>query len=525
MELRHQLDNLQQRFDRFQSSIGPLGDSSMDGSLKDVKKPRARRKKLQSSLCRDFAAIKESMDAWVVLTEELRASDRHREQAGKAFDNVVASITASLRRSEACIPRALVEDQSVRTLQPPICSPQPPISSELEAYYHSVSTLRNMGERVAELQCEQGEQWERRRLMEDQGQVLDQSDDDFLRCWEETLSVASQDLERAQRDVAFARESCEDAGVVIPAWAVHNTGPQQVYDDAVHTRGELQSRDDPEAKLVDVTRIERWCEPKNEPLQCPGIKDDSPIPNTTSARGQYLSYVRKKQLCNPSRLARWCSPLMAAMVPLVNATINESTTKEVLSSVTELDGLQSLRNDQNAVREVISTASQYMLAISPPLILLGGTVGSAWILTREKRAFERQQFLFLMTFTTSVSWWVLAATGRSGENGGPVSISTWLALIAIYTSRNHRGLRHGTWHVFVTSLGGFALTSLLALALLTAKEASMEGFIRNSLTVGPSVVTVWSWLTARGQWQLEGSVDAVVHESIELQGSTNAVPQ
>lgn len=103
---------------------------------------------------------------------------------------------------------------------------------------------------------------------------------------------------------------------------------------------------------------------------------------------------------------------------------------------------------------------------------------------------------------------------RIGEQGSIVSISTWLALAAIYTSRNDRGLRNGGWHVFVTLFEGLDLTCFLALALLTAKDASMEGFIRTTLTVGPFVVTVWSWLAARGQWQLEGSTDAVAQESI-----------
>jgi hypothetical protein len=130
-----------------------------------------------------------------------------------------------------------------------------------------------------------------------------------------------------------------------------------------------------------------------------------------------------------------------------------------------------------------------------------------------------------MNFTASVSWWVLAATTHIGEQGSVVSVSTWLALTAIYTSRNHRGLRKGTWHLFVVLFGGLAITSLFALALPTANEASMERFIQNFLIVGPSVVTVWSWLAARGQRQLEGSANAVTQEGIELQGSASAVSQ
>jgi len=521
MGLRHRLDNFHQHLDRFQSSIGALGDSSIDGSLKEVKRARARRKKLRSYIHQDYEALKAQLGAVDVLTDKLRASDRRQEQAERSFANAVAQISTVLRQQKTtrpCIKGDLIESQSVRTSQPPI-------PCELEAYYGSVSTLRCVAERIRELEFEKQERLEPRGVTEDRGQVLDQSDHDFLRDWDKTLSVAYQDFEQARRDVASARKSCEDAGATMPAWAMTDNAEQRTHDDPGRMKVELSSLDGPEATLAYATPLESWQEFGNGRLVYLEIKDDHSIPQTKPARGKYLPDVRRKQPCDPSRLAGLCSTLIAAAVPLVTARANEAPVRDALPPPIEPDGSNSSLNSQNAAREALRTVFQYALAISPPIIVVGGIAGSAWIVTREKRAFEEQYYHLLMTFTASVSWWTLATLTRTGEQGSIVSISTWLALAAIYTSRNFRGLRNGTWHLFVALLGGLALTSLLALALLPAKDASMEGFIRTSLTVGPSVVTLWSWLAARSQWQLEGSVDAVAHETIELQGSTNTAPQ
>lgn len=516
MELRHRLDNLQQHYDRLQSSLEVLVDSSEVDPPKQRKSPSARRKKLQSAVRLDLEALKYHLDELERLTDELRSSDRRQEQAERSFEMrpcIEKYLTERDLIMRHLVERNLIENQSDRT-------PQPLIAYELEAYYSAVSALRNMGERIGELESEQQEQWERRGVMEDQGYVLDQSEDDFLRHWNNTLSMANQDFERAQGNVVFARKSCEHAGIAIPAWAEIGSGEQQPFDDAGRTEAESQSLGVSAAQLKHVVSWHESAERGS--FEYRRIWDDTSTPHTTPALGRYFSRARKKRPCNFHQLARSCFPLIAAAVPLVAARSNEGMVQDALPPETEPGGLHSPRNGQ---KEMLSTVFESTLAISPPLILIGGIAVSVWILTREKRAFERQHFLFLMTLAASVSWWVLAATAPGGEQGNAVSISTWLALVAIYTSRNVRGLRKGTWHLFVTLLGGLAITSLSALALLTAKEASMERFIRNALIVGPSVVTLWSWLAARGQREIEGSVTAVTQESIELQGSTNANSQ
>lgn len=369
MELRHRLDNFQQRAERLQPSSDALIDPFPVYTPQQRKSTRPRRKKWQSLVRLDFEALKYQLDELNRLTDELQSSDRRQEQAERSFDNVAASLATALRRSNAevrpCIEkdfieRDLIEVQSDRT-------PQPPIAYELEAYYSAVSTLRNVAERIGELQSEQQEQRERRGVMEDQGQVLGQSEDDLLRHWTKTLSMAYQDFERAQGNVVFARKSCEHAGIAIPAWAEINRGEQQPFDDAGQMEGESQLLDGPGAELKHVIH---WHESaKKGRFEHRGIWDGTSTLHTTPAFGPHRSGVRKTRPCDPYRLARLCLPLIVAAVPLVAARSNEVMIQDTLPIVTELAGSQSPRNDQNVVSRVLITGFQYALAVWPPLIL------------------------------------------------------------------------------------------------------------------------------------------------------------
>jgi hypothetical protein len=511
MEVHHDMDNSQLHLDHVQESVDAFIAIC-------AKSPRTCRKKLRSSVRLGLDPIGAQLDASNTLSDELRRLDERKEPVQLSFNDATVRLLDALQMAP-CIKGDSVDGQSFRT-------PQSPISSQLAAYYAAVSTTQIMGERIGELGSGQHERYERRSLMGDQGQMLDQSDDEFLRQSEGTLLSADQDYEPAQRNLGSARSSCEYAGIVMPAWAMRNNAGQPAFDDAGRLKEESPTLDSTEAGLDYLKHVELWCESSEKGrLEHRGKGNDTSTRRTMPAWRHFLSDVHQTWTLRPLRLARSYLPLIAVAMPLVSASSKDVMVQDALPTVTELDGLRSPRHDHNAIRQALSTASQYMLAISPPLILVGGVAGSAWILTREKRAFERQHFLFLMTFTTSVSWWVLAATTTSSGNGSTVSMSTWLALTAIYTSRNHRGLRNGTWHLFVVLFGGLAISSLFALALPTVNEASMERFIQNFLIVGPSVLTVWTWLAARGQRELEGSTNAVSQESIELQGSANAVAQ
>lgn len=238
MELRHRLDNLQQHLDRFQNSFESyMGiPSNPTGSNTSPKKPRARRKKMQAAAKLDFDALKDQMHALGILTEQLTDKDRKQDVAEASFNNAVEALATTLRR------RGLVskEEKAVEvSLAPTLASTSEhlsdiasPIAVELEAYYDAVSTLRNMGERIGELQAEQQEQLERRGMMEDQGQVLDQTEEDFLRMWRDLLDVAYNDFRAAQTAVKERRQQCDAMNIAIPTWAeVDSTGEKAESSD------------------------------------------------------------------------------------------------------------------------------------------------------------------------------------------------------------------------------------------------------------------------------------------------------
>jgi hypothetical protein len=249
MELRHRLDNFRQHFDRLQTSVEHLLEPlpSTTDSTTSPKKPRARRKKLQSAVKLDLQALEWQLHALDELAEEFRGNDKKQEDAERSFDNAVQNISTKLRRSKL-IPES--ETAPEVSLAPTIVSvsehpsdASPPIAAELEAYYEAVSTLRNMGERIGELQGEQQEQWERRGVMEDQGQVLDESEEQFLRAWKDILDVAYKDFTIAQAAVEKARLDCDAMNISIPTWAEVNS---------VGEKADLSSIEAPDEGMVSL---------------------------------------------------------------------------------------------------------------------------------------------------------------------------------------------------------------------------------------------------------------------------------
>jgi hypothetical protein len=241
MELRHRIDNVEHHLDRLQESVGLLLEKPQAAHPDDSpKKPRARRKRLQSTASLDFKALKSQVLVLNLILEDLRESDRKHEEALESFDNAIQAMSTALRK------RGLVtyDDAGPDIFLAPTPSAQsigevetsPPIPGELEAYYAAVSELRNMSERIGDLQVEKQEQEVRRGLEEDQGQRLDQTDDEFLRTWSKTLEVAFNDYETARTAALTARETCKREHVEIPPWARVNSEGDQAdlkHDDAL----------------------------------------------------------------------------------------------------------------------------------------------------------------------------------------------------------------------------------------------------------------------------------------------------
>jgi hypothetical protein len=222
MDLRHRLDNLEQHLARLQDSLGLLVDKPLPANLDTPpKKLRARRRKLQHTVVLDVDALNRQIQNLNSISEELRDDDRKQVEAESLCDNATQALSTELRKQGLVLDDDAGSDvflaptptaQSVGSIDD-----SPPIPAELEAYYAAFSHSRNMSERIGELQVEQQEQWVRRGLEEDQGQLLDQSDDEFLRTWNETLEIAYNDYETAEAAVKEAREACDRKNIEIPS--------------------------------------------------------------------------------------------------------------------------------------------------------------------------------------------------------------------------------------------------------------------------------------------------------------------
>jgi lysylphosphatidylglycerol synthetase-like protein (DUF2156 family) len=144
------------------------------------------------------------------------------------------------------------------------------------------------------------------------------------------------------------------------------------------------------------------------------------------------------------------------------------------------------------------------LGITLPIslaILGGGVLYIVWIFRLKKRQLDKQDFIWLMTLMASLAWGAIAAITALPNDGSVLSISSWLALYAVYIAKNYRGLRNGNQYLFTSLLGGLAITSTTTLvAMLAWKDGSRgmststEAFARQALTVGPTVTTLWSWI-------------------------------
>lgn len=97
--------------------------------------------------------------------------------------------------------------------------PTPPQNTSLEQYFDAVGTLNNVHERWAELHVEKQEQEERRILMLDQEQTLEQSDGEFERSWQKHFDTGEKALHKAWEVVEAALDVCRKEQIEIPPWA------------------------------------------------------------------------------------------------------------------------------------------------------------------------------------------------------------------------------------------------------------------------------------------------------------------
>jgi hypothetical protein len=304
MDLRHRIENLEQHLDRLQVSVEQLLEKP-NPAKPDVssKKPRSRRKRLHATANLDFKALKDQILALHLVSEDLREGDTRQDEAIASFDNATQAISTALRKRELVIDNEaefdvfLARTPSVRYTGEAETSP--PLPVELEAYYAAVGDLRNMSERIGDLQVEKQEQEERRGLEEDQGQLLEPNEDDFRRTWSETLEVAYNNFETAHNTFLQAREACNRKNIDIPSWAIVNSVGDQA--DLTHHGAPDQGMVSPPNSIPANSRTNKMdaSEPQlhdhGSPLATPPFNN----PLTTERVAQWVAGVDTQPLDMP----------------------------------------------------------------------------------------------------------------------------------------------------------------------------------------------------------------------------------
>lgn len=226
MEVQHRLDNLEIHLERLRDSFEALmkkvnvNVSKPDGT---PRKPSSRLRKLANEVHLDLEAFDSQCQDLKSLSTSLRDHDKKWEASELAFDNVCRNIFHELRVRQLVSGDATEDDISLKSTSyfksADSASTPLPMVKELADYFAAYSRLRHMSERIDDLTGEQLEQRERRDLLRDQEQVLDQTDEEFSAKWDQILGPATKDYEEALLAVESTRKLCSDAGIEIPAWA------------------------------------------------------------------------------------------------------------------------------------------------------------------------------------------------------------------------------------------------------------------------------------------------------------------
>lgn len=226
MAVYHRLDNFQHSFNRLQESAGALIRKSKDRGLQS----------LQKEVHLDVKALEDHCQGLQTLVESLRShqatmelSERHFDKASRAIFEAFSQSNSGLR--EVAATGLWHQSASLAPSSHPETSPMP---IQLEDFCREIGRSRNMRERLWELEEERQEQLERRCLLEDQEQVLEQTDEAFALEWDQILQKSKRDLQDAYEQAQNARRACTEAGVEIPFWA---------EVDRVGTQGDLQEED------------------------------------------------------------------------------------------------------------------------------------------------------------------------------------------------------------------------------------------------------------------------------------------
>lgn len=224
MAVYNRLGNLQLNLDRLQGTLDKfMAKANSSNADASTKKPKSRLKKLRTEVQLDVEAMGGQIQAVNGQMAELREQDRRLQHAEDAFDNAARAVSTALRRlrlidddenfdmrSEV----SLASSSAYRSIQSDALAS--PVFPELAEYYKAFSDLRIMHERFMWLENERNEQWERRVMLEEQDQFLDQTEDEFIEAWEKRLNEAEVNYEDAKAATEEARLACHAAEITIP---------------------------------------------------------------------------------------------------------------------------------------------------------------------------------------------------------------------------------------------------------------------------------------------------------------------
>lgn len=188
---------------------------------------------------------------------------------------------------------------------------------------------------------------------------------------------------------------------------------------------------------------------------------------------------------------------------------------------------------RTSIEDPRSQLHGWITAILSVLVICSGFGYSVLISTYREQTFRRQDILGLMSLMASLCWWVVTVTVASPSDGKSGSVSTWIALFAVFIARHRHGLRNRNSYLFTSLLGGIIGTAFVAAVIMLASEdtsrtkpPSMGNFVGLAVTVGPTVATVWCWMAAFAFETVEGqrmdTLESETQEVVELAVRTAA---
>lgn len=224
MEINYRLNNLEAESQRLQDCLEDIRSINANSkSSKTIKRPKARLKRLQEEMALDIQAFTRSCQELQALSTDLRDHERKLEASEGAFDNVCQAVIRKLRVLGHEFINDSADDLSLKSTSyfqssSSAATASPPVE-ELATYFAAFSRLRNMSERLDDLLAEQHDQQEQRDLWADREIMSDESEEAFLRRWENSIAPARNDYEEAYVALDNARRACDDANIQIPEWA------------------------------------------------------------------------------------------------------------------------------------------------------------------------------------------------------------------------------------------------------------------------------------------------------------------